>query len=147
MVSNIIDCFKITKKVAQFCPFLKGGNSDRSTRYIELSLMIDVSPEDQVMQEEIFGPILPIINVDSASEAIQFINNREKPLTLYVYSEDKNLHQKFMDRTSSGGLVFNECLMQMSVESLPFGGVGHSGMGAYHGKVSEFCTFLSPVIN
>ena len=138
MVSNIIDCFKITKKVAQFCPFLKGGNSDRSTRYIELSLMIDVSPEDQVMQEEIFGPILPIINVDSASEAIQFINNREKPLTLYVYSEDKNLHQKFMDRTSSGGLVFNECLMQMSVESLPFGGVGHSGMGAYHGKVSVF---------
>ena len=123
--------------------YSSGGKTDRQTRYIELSLMIDVSPEDQVMQEEIFGPILPIINVDSASEAIQFINKREKPLTLYVYSEDQNHHQKFMSETSSGGLVFNECLMQMSVESLPFGGVGHSGMGAYHGKVSNFQLLLS----
>ena len=88
------------------------------------------------MQEEIFGPILPIINVDSASEAIEFINKREKPLTLYVFSEQKNVYDKFMSQTSSGGLVFNECILQMSVESLPFGGVGNSGMGAYHGKVS-----------
>lgn len=137
MVNHIYTLFENPPKCLNFDLF-SGGNSDPSTRYIELSLMIDVSPEDQVMQEEIFGPILPIINVDSASEAIQFINNREKPLTLYVYSEDKNLHQKFMEQTSSGGLVFNECLMQMSVESLPFGGVGQSGMGAYHGKVSVF---------
>ena len=97
--------------------------------------MSDVSPESKVMQEEIFGPILPVINVNSASEAIDFINKREKPLTLYVYSEDKKIQENFMSRTSSGGMVANDCLMQMSVESLPFGGVGESGMGAYHGKV------------
>ena len=106
-----------------------------------MSLLTDVSPEDQVMQEEIFGPILPIINVDSASEAIEFINKREKPLTLYVFSEQKNVHDKFMGQTSSGGLVFNECILQMSVDTLPFGGVGNSGMGAYHGKVSCLFTY------
>ena len=91
------------------------------------------------MQEEIFGPILPIINVNSASEAIEFINARDKPLTLYLFSEDKKVQEKFMTNTSSGGMAVNECLLQMSVESLPFGGVGNSGMGAYHGKVSIFC--------
>ena len=90
------------------------------------------------MQEEIFGPILPIINVNSASEAIEFINARDKPLTLYLFSEDKKVQEKFMTNTSSGGMAVNECLLQMSVESLPFGGVGNSGMGAYHGKVSIF---------
>ena len=92
------------------------------------------------MQEEIFGPILPVINVNSASEAIEFINNREKPLTLYVYSENGAIQEQFMSQTSSGGMAINDCLMQMSVESLPFGGVGQSGMGAYHGKAS-FDTF------
>ena len=109
------------------------------------------------MQEEIFGPILPIINVNSASEAIEFINAREKPLTLYLFSEgkyastgtsicklseanpfhisDQGIQEKFMSRTSSGGMVVNETILQLSVESLPFGGVGNSGMGAYHGKV------------
>lgn len=100
--------------------------------------MSGVSPEDRVMQEEIFGPILPVINVNSASEAIEFISQREKPLTLYVFTEDKSVQTKFINGTSSGGLVINECLMQMSVESLPFGGVGNSGMGAYHGKVIVF---------
>ena len=90
------------------------------------------------MQEEIFGPILPIINVNSASEAIEFINARDKPLTLYLFSEDKKVQEKFMTNTSSGGMAVNECLLQTSVESLPFGGVGNSGMGAYHGKVSIF---------
>lgn len=92
------------------------------------------------MQEEIFGPILPVINVNSSVEAIDFINGREKPLTLYVYSEDSRIQQEFINRTSSGGMAINECLLQMSVESLPFGGVGSSGMGAYHGKAS-FDTF------
>ena len=90
------------------------------------------------MQEEIFGPILPIINVNSASEAIEFINARDKPLTLYLFSEDKNIQEKFMTSTSSGGMAVNECILQLTVESLPFGGVGNSGMGAYHGKVSGF---------
>ena len=94
------------------------------------------------MQEEIFGPVLPIINVNSASEAIEFINARDKPLTLYLFSEDKKVQERFMTSTSSGGMAINECLLQMSVESLPFGGVGNSGMGAYHGKVSQFSKYL-----
>jgi aldehyde dehydrogenase (NAD+) len=102
---------------------------------MDLTMLSGVSPDDTVMKEEIFGPILPIINVNSASEAVDFINRREKPLTLYLYSEDTNIQKKFMEQTSSGGMAINECLLQMSVDSLPFGGVGESGMGAYHGKV------------
>ena len=87
------------------------------------------------MKEEIFGPLLPIINVSSAEEAIHFINQREKPLSLYVFSEDPNIQQKFINETSSGGLTINETLFQLTVDTLPFGGVGESGMGSYHGKV------------
>ena len=68
------------------------------SRFIELTLLADLSPEDRVMQEEIFGPILPIINVNSASEAIEFINKREKPLTLYLFSEDSNIQEMFINR-------------------------------------------------
>ena len=93
------------------------------------------------MQEEIFGPILPVISVDSASEAIDFINHREKPLTLYLFTEDSHIQEMFMSQTSSGGMAINETIMQMSVESLPFGGVGESGMGAYHGKVNTYTTY------
>lgn len=117
-----------------------GGTFDEFTRYMDVTLLSGVSPQDTVMQEEIFGPILPIINVKSPTEAIDFINAREKPLTLYVYSENKHIQELFMSQTSSGGMAINECLLQMSVESLPFGGVGSSGMGAYHGKAS-FDTF------
>jgi len=117
-----------------------GGKTVKKERFIELTLLADLSLEDRVMQEEIFGPILPIINVDSASEAIEFINNREKPLTLYLFTEDSHTQEEFISRTSSGGMAINETIMQMSVESLPFGGVGQSGMGAYHGKAS-FDTF------
>ena len=88
-----------------------------------------------IMREEIFGPILPIINFNSASKAIEFINNRENPLTLYLFTEDSHIQEMFTSNTWSCGMAINETIMQMSVESLPFGGVGESGMGAYHGKV------------
>ena len=118
-----------------FESFLKGGQCDRNERYLDITLLTNVSTEDPIMKEEIFGPLLPIINVSSAEEAIQFINQREKPLSLYVFSEDPNIQQKFIDETSSGGLTINETLFQLSVDTLPFGGVGESGMGSYHGKV------------
>ena len=89
------------------------------------------------MKEEIFGPLLPIVNVHSVQEAIDFINEREKPLSLYVFTEDTKIQKKFMDETSSGGLTFNETIFQLTVDTLPFGGVGNSGMGAYHGKVGS----------
>ena len=102
---------------------------------MDLTLLTNVSTEDDVMKEEIFGPLLPIVNVSSVQEAIDFINEREKPLSLYVFSEDVNVQNKFMDETSSGGLTINETIFQLTVDTLPFGGVGNSGMGAYHGKV------------
>ena len=115
--------------------FFKGGNSDEKEKYLDLTVLTNVSTEDDVMKEEIFGPILPIVNVASVDEAIDFINEREKPLSLYVFSEDTKVQNKFMNETSSGGLTINETIFQLTVDTLPFGGVGNSGMGAYHGKV------------
>lgn len=92
------------------------------------------------MQEEIFGPILPIVNAKNVGEAVAFINNMEKPLALYVFSNDKKVHDFFLRNTSSGNLVINETMMHFSCSSLPFGGIGNSGMGAYHGKFT-FDTF------
>ncbi len=112
-----------------------GGDGDKSDLFISPTVITDVSPKDPVMQEEIFGPIFPILNVNSASEAIEFINDREKPLVSYVFTEDASVKDKFARDTTSGTLVFNECMLHMGVDTLPFGGVGQSGMGTYHGEV------------
>ena len=88
------------------------------------------------MQEEIFGPLLPFITVNNEQEAINFINNRDKPLALYVFSADKNLAKKMINSTSSGSTCVNDVIFQIAPVSLPFGGVGASGFGAYHGKFS-----------
>uniref|UniRef100_A0A670ZGW3 Aldehyde dehydrogenase family 3 member A2 n=1 Tax=Pseudonaja textilis TaxID=8673 RepID=A0A670ZGW3_PSETE len=117
-----------------------GGESDESTRYIAPTILTDVSPEARVMQEEIFGPILPIITVKDLEEAIQFINQREKPLALYVFSDNDKVINKMIAETSSGGVTANDVLMHFSIPNLPFGGVGNSGMGAYHGRFG-FDTF------
>ena len=103
--------------------------------------MVDnVSLEDSVMQEEIFGPILPIIEYTDIAEAIALINSRPKPLALYLFSQNKNLQNQVLQETSSGGVCINDTVMQVGVSSLPFGGVGDSGIGNYHGKAS-FDTF------
>ncbi|KAM4701665.1 aldehyde dehydrogenase family 3 member A2 isoform 2-T2 [Discoglossus pictus] len=117
-----------------------GGNHDESTCYIEPTVLIDVKPDAKVMQEEIFGPLLPIVSVQNVEEAIQFINEREKPLALYVFSKDNKVIKKMISETSSGGVTANDVIMHFTVVELPFGGVGHSGIGAYHGKHS-FDTF------
>ncbi|KAK1331720.1 hypothetical protein QTO34_009694 [Cnephaeus nilssonii] len=92
------------------------------------------------MQEEIFGPIMPIVCVRSLEEAIRFINQREKPLALYVFSHNDKVIKKMIAETSSGGVTANDVIVHLSVHTLPFGGVGNSGMGCYHGKFS-FVTF------
>ncbi|MFM6134160.1 MAG: aldehyde dehydrogenase family protein, partial [Sphaerospermopsis kisseleviana] len=92
------------------------------------------------MQEEIFGPILPIIEYTDIEEAITGINSQPKPLTLYLFSQNKNLQQKILQTTSSGAVCLNETVIHFTVPSLPFGGVGNSGIGSYHGKAS-FDTF------
>ncbi len=123
-----------------------GGQSDRADKYIAPTLMTGIGPDDAVMQEEIFGPVLPIIKVRDTNEAIDFINRRDKPLALYLFAEDRGVQEQVLSRTSAGGVALNHTVLQVSHGGLPFGGVGPSGMGAYHGKWG-FDTFshLKPV--
>lgn len=86
------------------------------------------------MQDEIFGPILPIVKIDSVYDAIDFIKKHEKPLALYIFSNNNNDVKQILQNTSAGGVSVNDTIMQLAVPGLPFGGVGNSGMGAYHGK-------------
>lgn len=124
-----------------------GGQTDRSDKYIAPTLMTDVSADDAVMQDEIFGPVLPIIKVRDVDEAIQMINSREKPLALYLFGEDAAVEERVLSRTTAGGVTVNHTILHLSNGNLPFGGVGESGMGAYHGKWG-FDTFshLKPVL-
>lgn len=104
-----------------------GGHTDPADLFIEPTILVDVRPDDPVMQEEIFGPVLPIINVKSAEEAIDFINEREKPLALYVFTKNSRVRKAFLNNTSSGGVLINDTIMHICAEGLPFGGVGNSG--------------------
>ncbi|MEU3937163.1 aldehyde dehydrogenase family protein [Streptomyces sp. NPDC029044] len=113
-----------------------GGTSDRAAKYIAPTVLADVSPDAPVMREEIFGPILPIVTVPGLDEAIAFINDRDKPLALYVFSESDGTRRRFAAETSSGGLGHGLPLAHLTVSDLPFGGVGESGMGNYHGRYS-----------
>lgn len=117
-----------------------GGKCDSSTLTIEPTVMIDVKEEDKVMQEEIFGPIFPIITYTTIDEAIFFINKREKPLALYVFTEDKKEAKKIMTKTLFGGGCINDTVIHLATSEMGFGGVGESGMGSYHGK-NGFDTF------
>ncbi|XP_072548173.1 aldehyde dehydrogenase, dimeric NADP-preferring isoform X1 [Salminus brasiliensis] len=116
------------------CTVAVGGESDKTQCYIAPTILRDVLPHARVMQEEIFGPVLPIITVSEVNEVIHFINEREKPLALYVFSSDKKVIKRMLHETTSGGVVVNDVMMHYTVNSLPFGGVGNSGMGRYHGK-------------
>jgi aldehyde dehydrogenase (NAD+) len=113
-----------------------GGETDSKELYIAPTLMDNVSPEAKVMQEEIFGPILPIIEYSDISEAIEFINNRPKPLALYLFSNDRKIQKKVLRETSSGGVCINDTVVHFTSTELPYGGVGASGFGKYHGKAS-----------
>ena len=117
-----------------------GGQTNPEERYIAPTVIEGVSWADPVMQEEIFGPILPVIEYSSLDQAIAMVNQRPKPLALYFFSENKERQAKVLRETSSGGMCINETVMHLGVSSLPFGGVGDSGMGAYHGKTG-FDTF------
>lgn len=124
-----------------------GGRGDIKDRYLDLTVVTGVTMEDILMKDEIFGPILPIVNVSSAEEAVDVINSRDKPLALYVFSNYPDIHSLFKERTSSGGLTVNETVLALSVEQLPFGGVGLSGMGQYHGKMGfDTFTHYKPVL-
>ncbi|HHD2752001.1 TPA: aldehyde dehydrogenase [Clostridium perfringens] len=113
-----------------------GGNYNKETLQIEPTILKDVTWDDSVMEREIFGPILPILNFEDLDDVINIINSKDKPLALYYFSEDKNKIEKILNTTSSGGVTINDTLVHVSSTYLPFGGVGNSGMGEYHGKYS-----------
>ncbi|PSR19401.1 aldehyde dehydrogenase family protein [filamentous cyanobacterium CCP3] len=117
-----------------------GGEHNRSDRYIAPTLIDGVSWDDPIMKEEIFGPILPILTYRSLDEAIASISQRPKPLALYVFSRDRQVQTQVLDRTTAGSVCINDVILQVAVWGLPFGGVGSSGMGRYHGQYS-FDTF------
>ncbi|MCT9855135.1 aldehyde dehydrogenase [Priestia megaterium] len=117
-----------------------GGKTDRSRLFIEPTVLDNISWEDNVMQDEIFGPILPVIVYDEISEVIEAIVKRPKPLALYLFSEDEAVQDRILNSVSFGGGSINDTINHMTSHYLPFGGVGDSGMGAYHGKAS-FDTF------
>lgn len=117
-----------------------GGQTNAEEKYIAPTLMVDVPLDSELMQEEIFGPILPIVEYQTLDEAIAFINQRPKPLALYLFSNSQTKQEQVLANTSSGGVCLNDTIFQVGVIDLPFGGVGPSGIGAYHGKAS-FDTF------
>lgn len=116
-----------------------GGGYDREERFIEPTLLENVSPSAPVMQEEIFGPIFPLLTFSDTEEAIKFVTEREKPLALYYFGSTEK-GEEVLHRTSSGGVCLNDVIMHIANENTPFGGVGNSGMGSYHGEES-FHTF------
>jgi aldehyde dehydrogenase (NAD+) len=119
---------------------LAGGRSDPSRRRIEPTLVAIESGDDALMQEELFGPILPVLAVANLEAALAEVRARPKPLALYLFSQDRAAQQRTLDTTSSGSVCFNDVVMQAGAAALPLGGVGESGMGSYHGEAG-FLTF------
>ena len=117
-----------------------GGTGDPDTLRIQPTVMDSVTWKDAVMQEEIFGPVLPVLTFDTVEEVVETVNSREKPLALYVFAENKQVIQQITSRCSYGGGCVNDCVIHLATSAMGFGGVGESGMGAYHGKIG-FDTF------
>ena len=117
-----------------------GGDVHAGERYVAPTLLAGVSWDDPVMEEEIFGPVLPVLACDDIASVLSEIRRRDKPLAVYLYARDRVLEERVLAETSSGGVCVNHNTVQLGVSGLPFGGVGASGMGAYHGKAG-FDTF------
>jgi len=125
-----------------------GGSHDAATRYIAPTVITDVDADAPIMREEIFGPLLPVLTYETLDEAIVFVNARDKPLALYAFTDDDAEADRLVQATSAGGVTINHTLLHLAVPEFPFGGVGASGMGAYHGQYGfdEF-SHLKPVLN
>jgi aldehyde dehydrogenase (NAD+) len=111
-----------------------GGGSDASTMSIQPTVVVDPDPAEPLMTDEIFGPILPIMTVQSLDDAIGFVNSRPKPLAAYLFTKTKSIRERVIKEVPAGGMVVNHLLFHFATNKLPFGGVGPSGMGAYHGR-------------
>ena len=117
-----------------------GGRTDEQDRYIAPTILDNVKPEDPIMQDEIFGPIFPVMEFNNLDEVAAFINKREKPLAFYFFTSSRKKEERLLSMTTSGGGCINDTIVHLTNPKMPFGGVGNSGMGAYHGKYS-FDTF------
>lgn len=116
-----------------------GGQTDLESRYIAPTLIDGVDWDDPIMGEEIFGPLFPILEYQELDQALEIVNKQPKPLALYLFSNDQSIQTKVVHETSSGGVCINDTLSQLLPHQLPFGGVGESGMGSYHGDETFFC--------
>ncbi|CAL2235111.1 unnamed protein product [Prunus armeniaca] len=129
-LTKLLDEDKVSGKI------VLGGERDKTNLRIAPTILLDVSRDSLIMNEEIFGPLLPILTVDRVEESFDLINSGTKPLAAYLFTNNKKLKEHFVRTVSAGGLVVNDTTIHLAVPSLPFGGVGESGMGAYHGKFS-----------
>jgi aldehyde dehydrogenase (NAD+) len=111
-----------------------GGDSDASDLRLKPTVIVDPDPDEPLMSNEIFGPILPVISVQSLDDAIRFVNSRPKPLSAYLFTKTRAVRERVIKEVPAGGMLVNHLAFQVSTAKLPFGGVGASGMGAYHGR-------------
>ncbi|KAF9612393.1 hypothetical protein IFM89_039389 [Coptis chinensis] len=129
-LTKFLDEDKVSDKIVY------GGQRDEKRLKIAPTILLDVPQDSLIMQEEIFGPLLPIVTVDNLEESFDLILSKDKPLAAYLFTKDKKLEQKFVSTISSGGMIVNDTVIHLTAHTLPFGGVGESGVGAYHGKFS-----------
>jgi aldehyde dehydrogenase (NAD+) len=130
------DAVRRLKSLMEGVSVYYGGEYDEAKRIFSPTILTDVKIESEVMKDEIFGPILPVLGFNELNEVVQYINKGEKPLSVYYFSESKKKQKEFLHHTFSGDAALNDVVMHFTNLSLPFGGVGYSGMGSYHGKRS-----------
>jgi coniferyl-aldehyde dehydrogenase len=130
------------KQFSAMYPSLRDNTEtlDAASHKLPLTLLLNTTADMRVMQEEIFGPILPVVAYETLDDALLFINDRPRPLALYYFGYNQEEQQKVVANTHSGGMCINDALMHVAQDDLPFGGIGDSGMGHYHGK-EGFLTF------
>jgi aldehyde dehydrogenase (NAD+) len=116
-----------------------GGEHDTGGLYFAPTVLTKLSEDDPVLQEEIFGPILPVVTFDALEEAVAFVNRRPTPLAMYLFAEDQKIQRTVVQSVRSGGVCINDTLLHMMGKRMPFGGLGESGMGMYHGKYGFDC--------
>ncbi|MDD4848179.1 MAG: aldehyde dehydrogenase family protein, partial [Bacteroidales bacterium] len=117
-----------------------GGDFDAEKRYIAPTIFDEIQPEDPIMQEEIFGPLMPVMTFTDITEVVEYLHQNEKPLAFYYFTKNRKKAKKILGETTSGGGVINDTIIHVANSKMPFGGVGNSGMGNYHGKFG-FDTF------
>lgn len=126
---------------------VSGGETDEAEKYVPLTIITHPNTDSALMQEEIFGPLLPVVSYQTTEEAIAFIRQKPKPLAFYVFTNDRKRLKQILTRVSAGGITVNDTIMHFTNGALPFGGAGYSGIGSYHGKAG-FAAFshLKPVM-